>query len=261
MNLKIIKEQIGQSNVGHKIIFLEEIDSTNVYTKNIACKVSHGTVVIAEKQNSGKGRHGKTWESPPGVGIWMSVILKLAIDVEDLLKVPSIASLAVREGIEKDTGLQTQIKWPNDIIVNKKKVCGILTESLLQNSTADYIIIGIGVNVNQDESFFENIPWASSLSIEKGRKLVREELIGSILVSIEKYYNEFVKTKSLDLDELYKNSALMNKTVRVSFENEEIIGKVTGFKEDGSILIKSSDKIININSLKVSIRGINGYID
>lgn len=261
MNLKIIKKKLSQSNIGSKIIFLEEIDSTNTYAKSISNEVLHGTVVIAEKQNLGKGRNGKTWKSPSGVGIWMSVILKSMIDVENIAKVPSMISLAVREGIEKSIGLQTQIKWPNDIIVNKKKVCGILSESLLKSGTVDYIIIGIGVNVNQDESFFCDIPWSSSLSIEKGRKFEREEIIGNILVCIEKYYNKFVKTKSLDIDELSKNSVFMNKMVRVSLENEEVIGEVTGFKEDGSILIKSSGEIINTNSLKVSVRGMNGYID
>ena len=132
-----------------------------------------GILVVAESQNSGKGRRGRVWKSPAGSGIWMSFLLKPQIRPEYASRLTLVAAMAVSAGIEEVTGLTSQIKWPNDLVLSGKKICGILTEMSTDLDTIRYIIVGIGINVNTS-SFPEEIrETATSLYLESGRKWKR----------------------------------------------------------------------------------------
>ena len=144
-----VSEHIKTETLGKEIKYYSEIGSTNEEAKKLARdNAKEGTLVIADKQVSGKGRLGKVWDSPRGTGIWMSLILRPHIMPSEAGQLTLIAGLNMCEAIEKITGLKAEIKWPNDIIINSKKVCGILTEMSAELEQIKYVIVGIGVNVN-----------------------------------------------------------------------------------------------------------------
>ena len=144
-----IESQIETKWAGRTTVYFDEVDSTNTRAKFLAEEGAvHGTLVAAEQQNAGKGRRGHTWESPRGNGIWMTLILKPDILPQSASMVTLIAALAIARSIKKSYGLDAKIKWPNDIVINGKKVCGILTEMSSDIETINYIIIGMGINAN-----------------------------------------------------------------------------------------------------------------
>ena len=148
---------------------------------------------------------GRTWSSPFGVGIWMSLILRPEISPVEISKITLIAALAVCKTINKTTDLKAEIKWPNDILINKKKVCGILTEMSAEIDKINYIILGIGLNVNTEEFPKEIEDRATSLKIEGKKSYDRKELTRALLLEIENYYTIFTKKNSIDkLLEEYK---------------------------------------------------------
>jgi len=140
--------------IGREIYYYKTIDSTNIYAKKIANDSSEGTVVISEEQSMGKGRLGKLWSSPKDCGIYMSIILKPNINVYEAPILTMIAGLSISNALRNITDLDISIKWPNDIIINNKKVCGILTEMSAEIERINYIVLGMGINVNSQD--FEN---------------------------------------------------------------------------------------------------------
>ena len=173
--------------IGQKVIYYPRLTSTmEVAKQEVQQGAAEGTIVIADEQTTGKGRMNRVWLSPRG-SIALSIIL-----YPSLVSLPyliMLASLAVVHSIEAAAGLRSQVKWPNDILINGRKVCGILIESSVRGSIVDYAIIGIGVNVNLELSDFpEILPAATSLSDELGREVSRLSLIRRLLVEIEKLY-------------------------------------------------------------------------
>jgi len=212
-----VKPYLKTNRVGRKIIYYKSLDSTNLECKRIADNESEGTVVAGEEQLKGRGRLGRIWVSPQYKGIFMSIILKPDIEMENAPKVTSIGAAAVLLALNK-IGIKSQIKWPNDIVINEKKVCGILTEMSGEINRINYIVIGIGINVNLN---IEDIPEdlkekATSLFIEKGDKIDRRVLFAEVLNSFEDLYDEFLKgdySKTIKLCREY--SSLIGKEVRV----------------------------------------------
>lgn len=261
LNLKVIEENLTTDKIGKNIIYYEKTESTNVMAKKLASGLCHGTVLIAEEQSLGKGRKDNKWVSPPGVGAWMSIVLKPEIESEHICKIPVLVSLALQEMLEKKYGVKTWVKWPNDIIINNKKICGILTESSTKGMLADWVVSGIGINVNQDQKFFEKLPFATSLALQKGENISREELFCNVFFFLEKYYNEFIKTKRLNIKQIEETSILLNKKVKIFQEDRNIVATVIGFKEDGTMLVRDEyENTLNING-SVTVRGINSYLD
>lgn len=264
LDINYIEKNIDTSVFGKKIMYYETIKSTNTFAKQLAKENNeHGTVIIADNQTEGRGTQDRKWVSHKDTGICMSLIISPSCDINNSIKIPTLAGLAIRKALNQTTGLEVFIKWPNDIIINKKKVCGILVESVIEGIFIKSLIVGIGINVNQQSDFFkEDINHATSLSVEKGKIINREKVICSILSCFEKYYNEFMKVEALNVKEIEQASILLNKKVRVLFDGKEIIGTVDGFIEDGSINIKNyANEIINIKSGSASIRGIDSYLD
>lgn len=250
--------------IGKQIILLDETDSTNLEAKRHQDEdSSNGMVFIAEQQNQGRGRLGRSWVSPKETGIWMSILLKPEFSPESASQITLLAALAAADAVRTVTGLDCQIKWPNDLVVNGKKVCGILTEMGASEDRIQYLVTGIGINVNT-EYFPEEIrEMASSLKIEGGSSYIREDIVAELLNHFEFYYEEFSKTTSLKNMVNYYNSILINKGKKVKIVGNPTtdIGEALGIDETGRLLVRMDDgEERAIVSGEVSVRGLYGYV-
>lgn len=249
---------------GGRIVYFDATDSTNAQAKRLAeAHAPHGTLVVSDRQDGGKGRRGRSWASPSGVGIWMSLILRPKIDPSLASMLTLVAALAVRKGILEETGLSPLIKWPNDLVLNGKKICGILTEMSTELMEIQYVITGIGINVNQKEFPPEIRDTATSLSLEAERSFRRSSLIAAILKAFEKDYAAFLKTGDLSLLLEEYNACLVNrgKEVCILDPSGEYRAVAEGIDENGSLLVTLPDGTRReIISGEVSVRGIYGYV-
>lgn len=262
-----IESRIETRLLGRNVYYKEQTDSTNTEAKRLAGTDAgvDGLLVTAERQTAGKGRRGRTWISPAGTCIYMSLILKPDIRPVNASTLTLVAALAVCRAIKEETGLFAQIKWPNDIIINGRKICGILTEMSAEEESIHYVVVGMGINANQ--SSMEEFPselWdrASSLLIEGGEKIDRCSLICRVMEKMEHYYSMFLQTEDMSgLLEEY-NSCLVNigKMVQVSNGKETITGTAQGIDKKGSLKVETPDGIKNIVSGEVSVRGLYGYV-
>ena len=171
---------------GKHVIYYDETDSTNIQAKLAGENGSaHGTLVVADRQVAGKGRRGRSWESPKGVCVYMTLLLRPELAPVRAPMLTLVMALSAAEAIREKTGLPAGIKWPNDIVLNKKKICGILTEMSTEIDYINYVVTGIGINANQ-ESFSEEIQErATSLLIEGGRHISRSELVAAVMERYE----------------------------------------------------------------------------
>lgn len=259
-----LKSRIHTQWAGKTLYYLEETGSTNNDCKHyLENGDTHGTLVVAGMQNSGKGRRGRTWISPPGTTISFSLGLKPDFMPDKASMLTLVMALAVSKAIKQVTGLETGIKWPNDIVVNKKKVCGILTEMSAEMDYIDNVIIGVGINVNQ-ESFEEEIAQtATSLHIEMGQKVSRAAIIQAAMEYFEFYYEKFVESCDLSTIIGEYNEKLVNLSaqVRVLDPRGEYDGVAKGIDEEGQLLVEKLDgSLEKVYAGEVSVRGIYGYV-
>jgi BirA family biotin operon repressor/biotin-[acetyl-CoA-carboxylase] ligase len=259
-----IKSLMHTEWVAKEVLYFDTIDSTNIKAQELAEKgYQSGTLVVADKQESGKGRRGRSWVSPSGTGIFMTLMIKPDINPNNASMLTLVAALAVAKAITSVTGEEAMIKWPNDIVVNGKKVCGILTEMNAQFDYINHIVVGIGINVH-NESFPEEISqMASSLMIEAGgKRFHRAQIIAETMSYFEQYYDTFLKTQDLsalvrEYDELLVNR---NKSVRVLDPKEPFDGKAMGITPKGELIVDTWESRKLVSSGEVSVRGIYGYV-
>jgi len=259
-----IKSLMHTDWVAKEVLYFDTIDSTNTKAQELAEKgYPSGTLVVADKQESGKGRRGRSWVSPSGTGIFMTLMIKPDINPNNASMLTLVAALAVAKAITSVTGEEAMIKWPNDIVVNGKKVCGILTEMNAQFDYINHIVVGIGINVH-NESFPEEISqMASSLMIEAGgKRFHRAQIIAETMSYFEQYYDTFLKTQDLsalvrEYDELLVNR---NKSVRVLDPKEPFDGKAMGITPKGELIVDTWESRKLVSSGEVSVRGIYGYV-
>lgn len=259
-----IKSLMHTDWVAKGVLYFDTIDSTNTKAQELAEKgYPSGTLVVADKQESGKGRRGRSWVSPSGTGIFMTLMIKPDINPNNASMLTLVAALAVAKAITSVTGEEAMIKWPNDIVVNSKKVCGILTEMNAQFDYINHIVVGIGINVH-NESFPEEISqMASSLMIEAGgKRFHRAQIIAETMSYFEQYYDTFLKTQDLsalvrEYDELLVNR---NKSVRVLDPKEPFDGKAMGITPKGELIVDTWESRKLVSSGEVSVRGIYGYV-
>lgn len=259
-----IKSLMHTDWVAKEVLYFDTIDSTNTKAQELAEKgYPSGTLVVADKQESGKGRRGRSWVSPSGTGIFMTLMIKPDINPNNASMLTLVAALAVAKAITSVTGEEAMIKWPNDIVVNGKKVCGILTEMNAQFDYINHIVVGIGINV-YNESFPEEISqMASSLMIEAGgKRFHRAQIIAETMSYFEQYYDTFLKTQDLsalvrEYDELLVNR---NKSVRVLDPKEPFDGKAMGITPKGELIVDTWESRKLVSSGEVSVRGIYGYV-
>lgn len=259
-----IEEYLNTNFIGRYIHYYDSIDSTNKKSKDIAYEEKEGTVVVSEEQVAGKGRLGRTWISPKYKGIWMSIILKPKLDPMKVSRITLIGAAAVHKALN-NMNIKSQIKWPNDILIDGKKICGILTEMSCELNMINYVTIGIGINVNLDENHIpEDLRHkATSIKISQDKDINRKELFANILNEFEKLYISFKDEGDISrtIDICRKNSALIGKEVRIIKGGEVRIGKALDINEDGHLVVEFGDGIVeNIFSGEVSVRGLKGYV-
>ena len=262
------REQIGQALhtkwAARNLFFHEVTGSTNTDAATLGREgAPHGTLVVADQQQSGRGRHGRVWESPAGSNIFMSILLRPQIPADKAPMLTIVMALAMAEGISDLCGIQAGIKWPNDIVINRHKICGILTEMHLNGdgSIAD-VVIGDGINVNT-ESFPENIrDMAGSLLTETGKKTDRNVLVAAVMQHFETDYEAFCKVVSLaPLKDAYEKKLLnMNSSVRVLDPAGEYTGTALGITETGELIVEHDGREVFVNAGEVSVRGLYGYV-
>ncbi|WP_127836607.1 biotin--[acetyl-CoA-carboxylase] ligase [Clostridium prolinivorans] len=265
LTLEEIEPYLNSSVIGRNFVYFNSIDSTNNAAKKIADdENSHGTVLISEEQTNGKGRLGRHWISPKYKGIWMSIILKPNLDPIDASKITQIAAAAVTLSL-LEMNIKASIKWPNDIILNHKKVCGILTEMNAELTNIHHVIVGIGINVNADKEDFpddlKNI--ATSLKIESNNKINRQILTAKILNNFEILYDKFINNNDIEssLKICREYSAILGSEIIIINKGKKVSAKALDIDEEGKLIVKySNGNIEKIISGEISIRGKESYI-
>lgn len=258
--LHIPKNQI----IGQELIHFDEIDSTNNYAKKIANEgCPHGTVIVAERQTMGRGRLGRCWESLNSDGLWFSIVLKPDMEPEKISIVTLAAAIAVVEGINETQGIVCGIKWPNDIILNNYKLGGILTELSAEPEHINYVVVGIGINVNQERNAFDDEikNKATSIKIYLGKTVSRVRLLEGILSKFEKVYNLLLQGKTQEIINIWsKYSVTLGKEVKIISKNTQYIGLAQAITSDGKLVVKCKDgEYREISSGEIQVRGLLGY--
>ncbi|UPU38030.1 biotin--[acetyl-CoA-carboxylase] ligase [Geomonas paludis] len=232
--------------VGSSIICLKETESTNKVAFTLAEEgAAEGTVVIADAQSAGKGRLGRIWLSPPGVNLYCSVVLRPAIAPMAACQLTFLSVVAVARAIESCTTLTPQIKWPNDILINGKKVAGLLNEMNAETEKVNFVVLGIGVNLNLDmASISESLlrhP-ATSLLQEGGVEVDRLAFTRALLVELDRLYDVFLAEGEAPVRaEWLERSAIKGRRVKVSQGEREFVGMVQGVDAFGALLVQLSD--------------------
>lgn len=220
-----------------KIQYFGEIGSTMEAARELAKKgAKEGTIVIAEAQSRGRGRLSREWVSPKG-GIYFTLILRPAISPAYAPRVNLMAAVAVAATIRKLYGLRAEVKWPNDVLIEGKKVCGILAEMGAEMDVVNFVNVGIGINANSSIAQFEKA--ATSLKDVLGREISRKEFLSVLLVEIERWLQLLMKADLLE--EWKRLSATLNRDVRIMSLGEEVVGRVVDIDERGALILKNKD--------------------
>lgn len=259
-----IKSVLTTQWAGHQLYYFNTVDSTNTKAKQLADEgASHGTLVVSNMQTGGKGRRGRMWESPANTGIWMTLVLKPNMNPTNASMITLVMALAVTKACNEITNTKCYIKWPNDIILKNKKICGILTEMSAEMDYINHIVVGVGINANI-ESFPEELKEkATSIRIENGEKIKRAQLINRIMLHFEEEYNLFIENNDLSMQLDLYNSLLVNrnKEVVVLEPAKDYSGIARGINCKGELLVEKEDgELVHVYAGEVSVRGLYGYV-
>lgn len=238
-----IKRGLKTSIIGRKAYCYSSIGSTNELAMRLGQQgAEEGTVIIADEQSKGKGRFGRSWASSKGQGIWMSVILKPDPSLEPTTALSLVAAYSVAVALREVVGVRTMIKWPNDVRVGEKKICGILAELSRDAKGNQLVVLGIGVNVNQSTFTGDLETVATSVKIETGESMPRLPLIRKLLQNLEKFYFQSKKDGfSGIIKGVREISSLMGKRVELALGSESVTGYVQDIDEMGRLIIRTDD--------------------
>lgn len=259
LNVAEITEGLKTAVLGRTVVALPVVDSTNNEAKRQAAKgAAHGTLFVAEQQTGGKGRLGRSWDLPARQGICMSLLLRPKISPYEVPRITLLAGLAVCRAIRALTPCPAMIKWPNDVIIGRKKVCGILTEMTAETERVDFVATGIGINVN-NPSFPEQLHQkATSLYLETGEKYSRTALLRQVLYELETCYDAFLTETTADLLTPYKElCATLGRKIGYTRNGKTFIATAVDISRRGGLLVMlENGKKAEINSGEVTVQGI-----
>lgn len=259
-----ILESLETKWMGKELYYYSQVTSTNVLAKaKIQEGGGNGLLVVAEEQSEGKGRRGRNWQSPKGEAVYMTLGLKPDFPPDKASMLTLVMAYAVAQAIRDVTDLPCLIKWPNDIVVNKKKVCGILTEMNVAKASNYSVVIGVGINANQQSFPAELTGLATSLALETGRAVEKEMLIAKTLKYFEEAYGTFQKEQTLSFMQEQYNGVLANcnHEVVVLEPKGSYEGVAQGIDENGELLVHKKDgELVKVYAGEVSVRGIYGYV-
>ena len=257
-----IEPNIHTKWAGKTVHFARETDSTNLWIKRLAKEgAPEGTLALAEFQSAGRGRLGRSWEVPEGTSVMMSILLRPEFEPQYAPMLTLVMGMAVAKAVG-NLGFDVSIKWPNDVVVSRKKICGILTEMGVREGKIDYAVIGVGINVNIREFPEEMADKATSLYLEGGREFDRSQVPGLVMEAFERYYEIFTATCDLSgLREEYEGIlANYNQPVRV-LAKEPYEGIARGITDDGELLVEKTDgSVTAVSAGEVSVRGLYSYV-
>lgn len=279
-NDRLWKQSYHGKWAGQTMIYKDVTGSTNEDAARMAEELPHGAVIVADAQTAGRGRRGRSWVSAPGENLYFSLLLKPDFAPEQASMLTLVMALAVAQGIEavyvgtrqtKATHAdelqselqQVQIKWPNDIVIGGKKVCGILTEMQAVPGSIRHVVIGVGININQAVFEEEGLMHASSLYLATGRQIDRQGLLAEVLCRFETLYAAFCQAASLKPILKAYQDRLVNqgKEVRVLEPQGAYEGIALGVDEQGQLLVQRADGSVEaVYAGEVSVRGIYGYV-
>ena len=243
----------------YNVIHYEEIDSTNTEARRLSLEgAKQGLVLVAEKQSAGKGRRGRSWESPARENLYFSILLRPELKPEKAPMLTLVMAYSVAK-VLKNEGFPVQIKWPNDLVLAKRKVCGILTEMHLQRAQIEDVVIGVGINVNTTKFPKELQDKATSIHLETGKLLARDLLLQKVLAEFQAQYESFLEVQDLSLVKESYNRMLINKyqQVVVLEPGNEYEAEALGINETGELLVKKANGDIEVVFAgEVSVRGL-----
>ncbi len=284
MEVYELESRMGTKWAGRKVSYKKETGSTNTDCKQLAGEgAPHGTLAVAETQVTGRGRRGRGWESPAGESIYMSLLCRPDFSPDKASMLTLVMGISVAEAVERYTGLAAKIKWPNDVVVNGRKICGILTEMEmgLETKEIQYLVIGVGINVNNgfagmqetgDRKAAREAAFPEELrdrttglfreSDQSGQRILRASLVEYVMEAFEKNYELFLQTLDLSLLKERYNGYLIsrNRAVKVLDPRGAYTGTAREIDNAGDLLVETeSGEIKKVYSGEVSVRGIYGY--
>lgn len=263
MTAEEVESLLDTEWAGKPVVYYPETDSTNIRIGHLGDEgAPHGTLAVADRQTAGRGRRGRTWESPGGSCIYMSILLRPDLAPEKAPMLTLVMACGVAEGIMDCADVKVQIKWPNDIIVSGKKLAGILTEMSTQVDYINHVTVGVGINVNV-QNFPEEIQTATSLLSETGTQTKRAPVIAAVMKHFEENYKIFMQTEDMSgLMEKY-SSLLVNqgREVLILEKDAEYKAYAEGINQKGELVVRREDGTVeNICAGEVSVRGVYGYV-
>jgi BirA family biotin operon repressor/biotin-[acetyl-CoA-carboxylase] ligase len=230
---------------GRHLVYVEEIDSTQRLAAELAARdAAEGDAVLSELQTAGRGRMGRTWHSPPGKGLWCSIILRPSLPLSQAPLLTFLAAVAVCRSIRRSARVPAMIKWPNDILVDGKKVCGILLESHAEGEQIRHVVAGIGIGVNLEKSDYpaDLASIATSLRIEAGRPIDREALLADLMKELENLYELFLAEGFQPIRALWEAlNCTVGKRIQVRDASGFVEGTAEGMDPDGGLVVRLSD--------------------
>ncbi len=241
----------------------DTIDSTSLEARRLIHQGSgHGTVVTAQSQTAGRGRLNRTWDSAKGAGIWFSVVLEPKVPMEQMSLYSFVAAVAVAEGICETSGLTVQVKWPNDVLVNGRKVCGILLELVAERNQPVRLIIGIGINATQQLTDFpeEVQRKATSLAMETGRAIDRQQVLEAVLRWLNVCSAQLETEGFAPVRERWQELSCINgKHIQIVRQGEALLyGTALGLADDGALLVQTETGVERVMAGDVSLRAADG---
>ena len=258
----LLKEETDWA--GQKICYYPEVDSTNIRAKQLGeAGALHGTLVIADRQTAGRGRRGRGWDSPSGENIYMSLLLRPEFAPDKAPMLTLVMAYSVMQGLQSCLQeAKFQIKWPNDIVLNGKKIVGILTEMSTEIDYINHVVIGVGINVNMDEFPGEISEKATSLRKETGGLVKRAPLAAEIVKRFEVNYKQFLRVENLSFLREDYNRMMINcgREVKILGAQNTFCAHALGINDEGELLVRREDgSIETVYAGEVSVRGLYGY--
>ncbi len=261
-----LKVPLSGCLVGSSLLCLDKIDSTNTECKRRAVSgAPEGLVVIAEEQTGGRGRLGRSFQSPPGCGLYLSALLRPRLEPQDAADFTAWVAVAVCDGVEAACGVRPRIKWTNDLVLDGRKLCGILTELGLESETnaLEYLVTGIGINVNhRPEDFSEEVrPVAVSLAQALGRPVRRAELAAQVILALDRMYRDFPQEKQLYLDKYRADCLTPGNPVQLITPASRTEARALEIDDRFRLVVELPDGTKKpLSAGEVSVRGMYGYV-
>ncbi|MBE6940550.1 MAG: biotin--[acetyl-CoA-carboxylase] ligase [Ruminococcaceae bacterium] len=259
----MIREYLPNHLVCSDLRCLETIDSTNTYLKREAVEgAGHGTVAVADCQSAGRGRMGRSFVSPPGKGVYLSVLLRPALPPEVLMRATGMAAVAMCRAVERVSGARPGIKWTNDLVLNGKKLCGILAETVMQGAETA-LIIGVGINVSHDrEDFGQEVAGiATSLEME-GYPVLRAALVAAMIEELYRLSDALGGDISPWVEEYRRRCVNLGKAVQLLWTEKRERAVALDIDEQFGLVVRRADgNVTSVRTGEVSVRGLYGYVE